>query len=124
MNSDGLSLARRQVCIWMPRELFNNGQYEERAEGDELVRRVTRSYSTPASGSHPRGTMSRFYEYTDADGVVVAKAFHHDRPIDPWRPDPKWLLVEGEILVPLHSDVETCADCATYRNRGPDPNPT
>lgn len=108
----------------MLRELFNSGQYEERAERGDLTRRVTRSYATPASGRHPPGSMSRFYEYRDAEGVVVAKAFHHDRPTDPWRPDPKWLLVEGEILVPSHTDVESCPDCATYRDRGPGPNPT
>jgi len=99
----------------MLRELFNDGQYEERVLGGELNRRVTRSYQTPLSGRHPVGTVSRFYEYLEADGTVVAKAFHHDRPADPWRPDPKWLLVERDILVPAHADQETCADCAAFR---------
>lgn len=111
------SLPQRKVCLWMLRDLFNRGQYEQRAEAGTLQRRVTRSYPTPPSGTHPPGTMSRFYEYLDDQGVIVAKAFHHDRPNDPWKPNPKWILSNSEILTPSHNDDGGCNDCGTYRPR-------
>jgi len=104
----------------MLRQVFNDGQYEERVLNGDLSRRITRSYPTPSRDRHPLGTTSRFYDYLDQDGTVVAKAFHHDRPTDPWKPDPKWLRLGQEILVAAHGEHETCPDCTNFHPKQPD----
>jgi hypothetical protein len=101
----------------MLRYVFNQQQYEIRAQTGLIRRRVTRSSPAPGASGQPPGTMSRFYEYSDHQGRILAKAFHYDRPTGyPWRPDPKWIRTEAEILTPSHDDLVECEDCATYRS--------
>lgn len=79
---------------------------------------MTAQKPAPASLGEPVGTVSEMVAYLQADGRRIALVHQYRRPdgtlAASGRPDPKWLLVEGEILIPAHPDKQTCPECAPH----------
>lgn len=111
------SLPLRKVCLWTLRQLFNEGGYLERALSGELT---VEPYSrrpptpTPPGRGEPSGTQSRLMEYRSGE-TRLALAFEYRRPDGSigasGRPDPTWLLVENEILIPDRTPGHPCDRC-------------
>ena len=103
-----VSLPERLECPWILRAIFNDGQYVERAQKGELAIIIRDEHPAPAAARQPAGTIARFLQYVDSTGTLQAMAFHYARPDQAWKPDPKWIRIDSEILRPSHDDGDTC----------------
>ncbi len=119
MTSQPLNLPQREVCPWLLRRKFNEGQYVERAARSELVAIVSRRWLTPAERNQVAGTVTEKVEYSAPEGERLAIALQFVQPNGrlgaSGRPDPKWLREGGENLIPSHRDDEVCPDCPADR---------
>jgi hypothetical protein len=71
-----------RVDQWKVRQIFNEGQFTERAESGELEVQVKRSkevLTNKFKGWVP-GTLSQELRYYDSSGLLVAKAHRYLRP--------------------------------------------
>jgi hypothetical protein len=95
------------------RDLFNGGTYWERAQAGEFSERVQRSDEiSPRKRrklSMPHGSLSQIVAYCLPDGTQVALVHQYVRPDGRVRgkPDPKYLLIDGEIHAP-HPEPPEC----------------
>lgn len=82
--------------------IFNEGRYFERLQLNELVASVEREHLAPPGAGQPPGTMSRMVWYFDLHFNRVALVHEYRLPDGSvgasGRPDPKRLILEGEIL--------------------------
>lgn len=109
------SLPTRRMCPWVLRRLFNESALVQRAAGGAVIARVTRVSPTHSEGHPLPGTRTQLVSYEASDGTVLAKASQFVLPdgtlAASGRPDPKWLRVGIEALIPGHGDLERCLDC-------------
>jgi hypothetical protein len=89
--------------VWRLRELFNKGQYVERAAHREVI----------AIPEKPR-----IYRYATLEGGTVAIVFRiRRRDSRGYSDDPKWLRIGDEAFIPGHDDFTTCAECRARGRR-------
>jgi hypothetical protein len=86
------------------RRIFNDGDYYGRACRNELLTSVEAERPAPPSAGQPPGTMSRVVVYYDLPSLRRVALVHEYRLPDgtlgaSGRPDPKRILLEGEILI-------------------------
>src|SRR5919198_3674856 len=80
--SDTASIPTSEICVWRLRELFNKGQYVERAAHREVI----------AIPEKPR-----IYRYATLEGGTVAIVFRiRRRDSRGYSDDPKWLRIGDE----------------------------
>jgi hypothetical protein len=107
----------RVVCIWELRRRFNALDLDERVRLGEARALVRRSALAPGSANQPAGTRSEIVEYW-AQGQRVAVCHRYvlpDRSIGgSGVPDPKWLMVDGVVLIG-HASRVTCSECEVLR---------
>lgn len=109
----------RRVCPWLLRDKFNIADYAGRV-GDDIRVSIYRRSLAPASSGEPVGTESQMLDYLTLDGTIVAKAHQYRRPDGTiggrGRPDPKWLLDESDVLIPiLQEHGHVCDYCRERR---------
>lgn len=97
-----MSKTARRVSARELREEFNAGEYYERVLADELIATVESEHRPQAAANEPLGTRSQMVWYYDTAEQRVALVHQYLRPDGSLggsgRPDPKRLLVGGEIL--------------------------
>jgi hypothetical protein len=91
------------------RELFNAGQYWERARNGEFTLNYIYNKPAPESANQVLGTKSQVIEYINSNGEQIALVHQYLQPNGQLggsgRPDPK-LLREGQILYDIdHGDL-------------------
>jgi hypothetical protein len=95
------ALPRRKVPAWQLQQLFNNGLYFEKVQRNQLLASVESSRPADPSKGQPPGTLSQMVWYFDATERValVHQYLRPDGTIGAsGLPDPKRLLIDGEIL--------------------------
>ncbi len=122
MSSRPPHTPQREVCLWILRAMFNEGQYLERVTRGELEEVIKRSYAAPPGAGEPPGTLCQVLRYVNASGEVVARAFRYLRPDGAiggptGDHDPKWIRQGSEALVPGHNDAFSCPECAIWSPR-------
>ena len=104
----------RKVCPWGLRNRFNESRLAEREDGVTIVTVIVSDAPVSPVANQPAGSRSQFVEYWEA-GILVAKCHRYLGPSGALgasgRPDPKWLLVDGEVWGSLHDDQTHCPDC-------------
>lgn len=84
------------------RQLFDDGQYRQRADSGELTEKLKReSHRLPPPGGEPPCTKSQIVLYINVENKVVAIAHRYLRPDGTLgasrQPDPKYLVHEGKV---------------------------
>jgi hypothetical protein len=95
------SRPRRKVPAQDLQQLFNNGQYLEKVQRNQLLASVESSRPAHPSKGQPPGTLSQMVWYFDANERValVHQYLRPDGTIGAsGLPDPKRLYINGEIL--------------------------
>jgi hypothetical protein len=109
-----------KACPWILRHHFNEMRIDERSSSGELIVQVTKTHLTRASYQQPLNTTTDLLTYRTPAGLVVALAVVFRRPDGSFgasgRPDPKYVLVDGEALVPSHAG-ERSDDCPECQRR-------
>ena len=119
--SPGQSVAR-WICPWVMRSTFNGWRVGE--EGGRPVRqvRVVQDDPAPRGARQPRRTRSQRVLYVGADGQPFADCHRYLLPGGKiggsGKPDPKWLLVDGENWSVCHDDEQWCDDCPEDHRQG------
>lgn len=94
--------ASRRVSPTELRQLFNDGRYQERVIANELISSLENEHPARPEAMQPPGTLSQTFWYFDTSLRRVAFVHQYLRPDGALggsgRPDPKWLLVDDEIL--------------------------
>lgn len=84
-------------------KIFNSERYYERVLAGELLASTEKSAPAPTQAGQPPGTMSERIWYFDRDLNRIALVHQYILPDGTigasGRPDPKWLLVDGEIWI-------------------------
>lgn len=99
------------------RQLFNEGFYYERVQDGTLIAEVWEQWHpSPKRSCQPDCTHSQMVLYTEQDGTPVAYVHQYLRPDRrlgaSGRPDPKMLVVGGELLAIDESTIQRTS-CAT-----------
>src|SRR5207244_2713646 len=96
---------------WVIRAEFNSMQIVGREMRRDLALLILDDAPAPASANQVPGTRSQFIEYREGSRPV-AKCHRYLKPDGTiggsGRPDPKWLLTEGEVWIPRHFDFDRC----------------
>lgn len=95
----------RVVSAYHLRRLFNERRLAEAARSGELTTQLRKdSHPSPPQAPEPVCTRSQAVVYLDADGNQIALVHQYMRRDGTLGasglPDPKWLLHEGEVLIP------------------------
>lgn len=92
----------REVSKAELQRIFNEGRYLERLQANELLASVERSSLAPRGRGQPPGTMSQMVWYFDLQLNRVALVHQYRCPDGTigasGKPDPKRILLDGEIL--------------------------
>jgi hypothetical protein len=84
------------------RRVFNEGRFWVKAQRGELRQKILKSrVPVPPAAHEPRGTLSQYIAYIDADGDEVARVHQYLRPDGTLgasgRPDPKLVIAGGVV---------------------------
>ena len=105
--------AVRPICPTVLRSEFNSREIHARADAGEFTTRV-REYLAPAKAGQVPGALSQYIYYFEGE-TMIAQAHCYREPGGKigasGRPDPKWLLVEGEALIPDPDSAHSCPSC-------------
>lgn len=97
-----LTRPARRVSSEDLRRIFNDGRYYERVLANELIASVEREGSPRPEAQQPPGTLSQTVWYFDLRLSRVALVHQYLLPDGTiggsGRPDPKRILLDGEIL--------------------------
>jgi hypothetical protein len=109
------------VCPTIIRQRFNALDPEGRVASGEWFKRDNPTGFASATSGEPPSTRSVIRTYVDTNWRVVAKAHFYRRPDASigasGRPDPKFLVADGEAWVPDGDPAHRCPDCAPARAR-------
>jgi len=95
-------LTRKRIGRKRLRQLFNDGNFWERAQKGEFLQIIDKqSHLDPSKTTEPPCTHSQMVDYVDDNGVEVARVHQYRRPDNSLggsgRPDPKKLRI-GNII--------------------------
>lgn len=113
----------QEICPWLLREKFNTQQIVERTERGELRAAPHQKYRprpVKPNGRRVEVWWNHVVEYFTLDGkrIAVAHCLVDSKGVRRTYPDPKWLLEDNLILIPIVDPNHSCAYC-----RGRNPNP-